>query len=398
MRGIFIIGALGLLTSISAVAEKNVFLTETPDYTWYRGCFGTATGNLMGFWDRHGFPDNYTGPTNNGLAPLSSPSSLIGIRSLWATKAGFDGRPTDLPGHDEDYWVKFESTGADPFTMENRPEHSPDCIGDFIGLNQRKWLDLNGECEGNIDGFSFVFWDPSGKRRTNFTPMDDNENIIPDIPSGIVNWFAYRGYPGSSFSQLTDFNSEVEEGNGFTFEDLKAEIDGGYPLLLFLQDFDLPSRNINGAEGVNPDIHALLAYGYFESDNGLKFVRYRDSWGGGDTKLHLWDNTNWEARMPVRGVIGFHPKPIITHWQLDGNSLTLKWQGPLSELWNQTDNFTEKLHWYIVEKSTTLAADSFTAVSPAINELNFTLPFDPEESAVFQVRSAKPNEIPLQIL
>ena len=72
----------------------DVQLTDVPDYNWFAGCFGTASGNVAGYWDRHGFPDFYTGPTAGGVAPLSNCGTNIGIRSMWATKAGLDGRMT----------------------------------------------------------------------------------------------------------------------------------------------------------------------------------------------------------------------------------------------------------------------------------------------------------------
>src|SRR5689334_7835613 len=90
---------------LSALADQNVMIEGLPDYTWYAGCFGTATGNLMGYWDRNGFPDFYTGPTANGVAPLNSAGLNQGIRSMWCSKAGFDGRPADQPGHADDYWT-----------------------------------------------------------------------------------------------------------------------------------------------------------------------------------------------------------------------------------------------------------------------------------------------------
>ena len=74
-------------------ADSDVYLLGVPDYNWYAGCFGTASGNLVGYWDRHGFPDFYTGPTSGGVAPLNNCGTNIGIRSMWASKAGFDGRP-----------------------------------------------------------------------------------------------------------------------------------------------------------------------------------------------------------------------------------------------------------------------------------------------------------------
>ncbi|HKX63503.1 MAG TPA: hypothetical protein VJS65_16725, partial [Verrucomicrobiae bacterium] len=51
-------------------AQTMVYLTDVPDYNWYAGCFGTASGNLAGFWDRHGYSNIYTGAVNGGEAPL----------------------------------------------------------------------------------------------------------------------------------------------------------------------------------------------------------------------------------------------------------------------------------------------------------------------------------------
>src|SRR5262245_40533096 len=173
-----------LLCAFPAWPGTNVMLTGVPDYSWDAGCFGTASGNLMGYWDRHGFPNLYTGPTAGGVAPLTTDGANQGIKSMWASRAGLDGRPADQPGHMDDYWVQYESTASDPYVTAGRPEHTPDCIGDFIGLSQNKWTNLNGECDGNIDAFSFVFWDQAGARRVNYTPDPQNGQPVPDIPSG----------------------------------------------------------------------------------------------------------------------------------------------------------------------------------------------------------------------
>ncbi|HVK57737.1 MAG TPA: hypothetical protein VM735_03075, partial [Candidatus Kapabacteria bacterium] len=42
------------ISIIPALAEENIYLLQVPDYTWHAGCFGTASGNLMAFWDRNG--------------------------------------------------------------------------------------------------------------------------------------------------------------------------------------------------------------------------------------------------------------------------------------------------------------------------------------------------------
>src|SRR3954466_12930886 len=109
---LLIASSLCLGAQIPLFAATNVNIRDVPDYAWYAGCFGTASGNLMGYWDRHGFPNFYTGPTNGGEAPLNSDGLNEGIRSLWASLGGFDGRPADQPGHLDDYWENFENFDA----------------------------------------------------------------------------------------------------------------------------------------------------------------------------------------------------------------------------------------------------------------------------------------------
>src|SRR5690349_8396276 len=96
---LFVLVSLVTASLHEAFCAEDVAITGLPDYDWYAGCFGTASGNLMGYWDRNGFPGFYTGPTGDGLAPLDSGRDNQGIRSMWASKAGFDGRPEDQPGH-----------------------------------------------------------------------------------------------------------------------------------------------------------------------------------------------------------------------------------------------------------------------------------------------------------
>lgn len=373
----------------SGRAVSNVFLTEVPDYTWYAGCFGTASGNLMGYWDRHGFPDFYTGPTAGGVAPLDSNGANQGIRSMWASKAGFDGRPADQPGHIDDYWTQYitdtfysyQSTGPDPYLIAGRPEHNPDCLGDFMGLSQNKWTNLNGECDGNIDAFSFTFWDATGDKRTNYVPLSQIGKPIPDIPSGLRTWTQFRGYDAEVFSQLVDFNPAVPAGHGFTFNDLKAEIDAGYPVLFFLQLYNEMSRDlppIDGAPGMaraNPDIHGILAYGYYITDDGSQYVRYRTSWGDGNTILARWSAIPWipSLGLPVRGAIGYHPLPKITKVTPGPGTLTIAWDGPSPVLSNAVTQTAIPLASYVVKKSSSANPAVFEPVSAPSLDQSVTL-------------------------
>lgn len=393
------LGAAGLLLLASAQGA-SVYLTDVPDYEWYYGCFGTATGNLMAYWDRHGLDHFYVGPTGGGLAPLDSYSGRghAGIVSLWATCAGQDGRPLNQPGHVDDYYLDYESTAPDPYVLFGRTEHSPDCIGDFIGLNQKKWTNLNGECDGNIDGYSFVYWDPSGKRRVNFAPGPEAGLPALDIQSGLRAWTQWRGYTADVFTQLADFNPLAPQGQGFTFADLKAEIDAGYPVLLFLQNYGVNSRSLAGMARANPRIHGMLAYGYFIDPDGISYVRLRTSWGSGDNVFNQWTSDDWLPEstllLPVRGVIGYHPRPQIMQITRNDDHLTLRWHGPASVLYDEEAGTLTPLHEYVVEAADSLNPAGFAPVAPPTTERQLTIPAGTGSALFLRVKLTPPAGVP----
>lgn len=376
---------------LPALAGQKVRILDTPDYTWHAGCFGTASGNLMGYWDRHGFPNFYTGPTGGGVAPLDSFGANEGITSMWASQAGWDGRPVDQFGHLDDYWDNFdrlnlfagyESAATDPYITAGRAEHSPDSICDFMGSSKNSWTNLDGECDGNINAFSFNFWDKQGARRINFTPP----NNIPDIQSGWRAWTEWRGNKANVFSQLADFNPEKPAGAGFTFEDLKAEIDAGYPVMLFLQNPNNYSRSVPGMARANPLVHGMLAYGYWELDDGTRMVWYRTSWASGPESRARWSAAAFEIGLSLRGVVGYHPLPQIKSVTPAANGLEVKWDGPSSTIRDDVSGVATPVHWYVVEKATALAADSFTAISDPSTNLNATIPAPTDPNTFYRVR------------
>jgi len=375
-----------LLAAPAIVAEVDVYLLDVPDYHWQYGCFGTACGNLAGFWDRTGFPGFYTGPTAGGVAPRDSWGANGGIRALWASESGIDGRPAHEPGHVDDYWVDYESTASDPYLTEHRVEHAPDCIGDFTGLSQKKWSNMNGECDGNIDAYSFNYWDKSGQRRLNYQPTGANGEPVPDLQSGLRAWTQHRGYSATVFTQLTDFNPTVAPGRGFTFEDLRQEIDAGYPVLLFLQQFTTYSRSLEGMPKANPELHGMLAYGYQITDAGQRIVRYRTSWGSGDNMFALWSPAKWESDLPLRGVIGYHPLPQITGLTLGPSTLEISWDGPVARLYNAVSRSTTQVHRYVVEMAPSPDPAGFSPVTEVLSERHAVIPREAGvDSAFFRV-------------
>jgi len=182
----------------------------------------------------------------------------------------------------------------------------------------------------------------------------------------------------------------MSSGQGFTFEDLKAEIDAGYPVLLFLQLFDQKFRSLSGMERANPNMHGMLAYGYYTTDSGAQFVRYRTSWASGDNMLSKWEAEPWQAALPVRGVIGYHPLPQIINVLPSNDSITISWQGPSSMLSNVLAQTTMPLHWYVVEKATTLNPPDFSPVSAPTVEQTATIPLCCDQAAFFRLKLMPP--------
>jgi hypothetical protein len=365
------------LTALTATAQQFKYLTEVPDYEWHAGCFGTASGNLAGFWDRHGMTNFYSGPTGGGVAPLSSRGANRGIFGLWASQAGVDGRPAGEPGHIDDYWVTYESPANDPYVTFGRPEHAPDCIGDFIGLSQKKWTNMNDECDGNIDAFSFVFWDKTGNKRSNHYQTNNNQ-YVPDIPSGLREWAKYRGYEVDVFSQLPSFSPEKTGAGGFTYADMKAEINAGYPVLLFLQPPGEFSRTLGSMTKANPEIHGVMVWGYYEDPGaGLpQGIQIRTSWGSGDGVFENFANgpLGILGGYRIRGVIGFRPKPKIVHFNRDGGNISLAWDGPSSQLTDAITGSTTTVHRYQVEAKTSLNDLKWTAIGSPTTDRTATVP------------------------
>lgn len=353
------------------------YLSEVPDYEWHAGCFGTASGNLAGFWDRHGMTNLYSGPTGGGVAPLSSGGANRGIFGLWASQAGIDGRPAGQPGHMDDYYVTYESTAPDPYMTFGRPEHAQDCIGDFIGLSQKKWSDMNGECDGNIDAFSFVFWDKTGNKRANYYHTNNNQ-YVPDIPSGLREWAKYRGYEVDVFSQLPSFSPEKTGAGGFTYADMKAEIDAGYPVLLFLQPPTQFSRSLGSMTKANPEIHGVMVFGYYEDPSAgyPQGIQIRTSWGSGDGVFenYAYGPLGILGGYRIRGVIGFRPKPKIVSFVRENGNISLAWDGPSSQVIDAFAGTTTTVHRYQVEMKTSLNDLKWTAVTSPSTDRAATFP------------------------
>jgi hypothetical protein len=137
----------------------------------------------------------------------------------------------------------------------------------------------------------------------------------------------------------------------------------------------------------NPIIHGMLAYGYYINNSGVNYVRYKTSWSGsGDATISQWAAANWQAELPLRGVIGFHPLPKFTGITHTNDAWNFKWDGPSSILKDLVTLTTTNLHWYVLEKSRTLNTNQFVAITEPTSNRDITITNCCDEAAFFRVK------------
>jgi len=228
--------------------ESSFTLSHVPGYDWSFGCSATSAAMMAGFYDRTGYTNMYSGPTNGGVAPLDNSvwgSVVINgetrkLCPISATRDGLDGR--SIYGHVDDYWISYGNTNPDPYITNNWPQHAwGDCTGDYMKTNQ--------SFHQNTDG-STTFW-----YYTNGNPYSGNGSNN-DGMYGLKQFFESQGYTVTGY-----YNQYIYGYNGntlgFTFTQYKQQIDAGRPVLIQVQG------------------HTMLGIGYNETGN---IVYLRDTW------------------------------------------------------------------------------------------------------------------------
>lgn len=228
-----------------AAAGTNV-LAEVPAFYWAYGCSATSAAMMAGYYDRNGYPNMYTGPTNGGMCPLDNAAwgtsaEGYGECPLSATRLGVDGRSTR--GHVDDYYSSYGST-VDPFASIGwEPHEHGGCTADFMKTNI--YTDYQ-----NTDGAtSFYINNSTG------APYSGPGYYGDDGGHGLMLFLQSRGYTVTEY-----FNQYIVEYGmtyGFSFADFKQEIDAGRPVLIHLVG------------------HTVLGFGY---DTELSVVYIKDTW------------------------------------------------------------------------------------------------------------------------
>jgi hypothetical protein len=242
-------------------------IASFPSYSWVFGCSAVSGSMIAAYYDRNGYANIYTGPTNGGLMPITDTSwpewsdgyETYPSNPLIASKKGLEGRTTR--GSIDDYWIKYNSESPDPYITGGWTQHTwGTAVGDYMKTSQSYY--------DNVDGNTwFYFWNDGTKRQCNESPEDDGMR-------GLKQFFEARGYTVSTcYTQLTD----NDVSGGFTLANFKAEIDAGYPVLIHVQG------------------HTLVGFGYSGStiyirntwDSNPSNV-YSMTWGGSYQGMELW--------------------------------------------------------------------------------------------------------------
>jgi hypothetical protein len=225
---------------------------SVPAFDYSFGCSATSGSMIASYYDRNGYPNIYTGPTNGGVMPMDSSSwpnwtdgnnHVYGQCPLTASRNGLDGRASR--GSIDDYWIQKDSIEADPYITNGWTQHTwGDAIGDYMKTSQSSF--------GNIDGLTqFTLWQDSPDPLTCDYMAS---NSLPDGTLGRRQFYEARGYTVTDcYNQFTD----NQYAGGFSFAQYKAEIDAGRPVML----------NLTG--------HTVVGVGYDDSSTSI-FIH--DTW------------------------------------------------------------------------------------------------------------------------
>ena len=266
--------------SVTSMPQSALMLS-VPTSTWTYGCSATSAGMIFGYYDRNGYSNMYTGPTNGGVAPMTDLGQGIGTPipgscSIIATQNGFDGRTTR--GHVDDYWTGYLNPGPDPWEGYWTEHTWGECTADYMGTNQWKWdYDLDGTRENDVDGATIMFsWD-DGQKLDDSVPSSSYGLPQTELCHGMRLFAESRGYTvQENYTQKID---PVTSG-GFSLADYRTEINNGHPVMIQLVG------------------HTMVGVGYESASSQTIYVNdtwdnsvHSMTWGGSYSGMQHWGVT-----------------------------------------------------------------------------------------------------------
>jgi YD repeat-containing protein len=254
-------------------SAAGVNILTVPAFNWVFGCSAVSGAMIAGYYDRNGYPNIYTGPTNGGVMPLNNSSwptwpdgdATYPSCPLIASRNGVDGRTTR--GSIDDYWVQYSSSAQDPYITNGWSQHTRgDAIGDYMKTSQSAFA--------NTDG-STAFYSYGSSSSTPLTCTTMAASSLSDGTLGRKLFYEARGY---TVTDCYNQNTDNKVSGGFSFAQFKAEIDAGRPVML----------NLAG--------HTVVGVGYDDSSN---LVYIHDTW---DYNNHTMTWGGSYSGMPLQSV------------------------------------------------------------------------------------------------
>ena len=262
--------------------QTTIHSLTVPAFNWVFGCSSVSGAMIAGYYDRNGFPNMYTGPTDGGVMPLDNsswPTWSDGYKTypnlpLAASHQGVDGRTTR--GSIDDYWVQYGSSADDPYITGDWAQHTwSDAIGDYMKTSQSAFSNTDGST-------AFYNWTSLA------TPLTCADMVTGGVSArdgtyGRKLFYEARGYTVTDcYNQKTDNN-----GGGFTLALYKAEIDAGRPVML----------NLAG--------HTVVGVGYDDSSSTIyihdtwDYDTHSMTWGGSYSGMELQSVSIVNIQSPI---------------------------------------------------------------------------------------------------
>ena len=277
-----------------------------PAFNWVFGCSSVSGAMVAGYYDRNGYPNMYTGPTNGGVMPLDNSSWLTWSDGsvtypnlpLAASKNGVDGRSTK--GSIDDYWVLYGSSASDPYITGSWGQHSwGTAIGDYMKTSQSAF--------GNTDGSTTFYTYISLPGQLTCATMAGDPTTQKDGTLGRKQFYEARGYTVTDcYNQKTDNN-----GGGFTFAMYKTEINAGRPVMI----------NLEG--------HTVVGVGYDDTGNTVyihdtwDYSNHTMTWGGIYTEDMVLQSVSIVNLSPVSSESKVYLPLVIRSWPPGNQTLTV---------------------------------------------------------------------------
>ena len=258
-------------------------LANFPSYSWVFGCSAVSGSMIAAYYDRNGYSNVYTGPTNGGVMPVTDTSwptwydknyDVYPSNPLIASKQGLEGRTSR--GSIDDYWIQYGSDSPDPYISGGWTQHNwGTAVGDYMKTSQSAY--------GLTDGGTMFGYRSDGSKKP-CSEMSSWDGML-----GLKQFFEARGYAVSTcYSQRTD----NAVSGGFTLANYKSEIDAGRPVLI----------HVTG--------HSMVGFGYSGST-----IYIRNTWDSDPSQVYsmTWGGSYSEMDLYAVGIISLAPiSPIPT--------------------------------------------------------------------------------------